>query len=181
MQPNIIQKIYDQHDVECNQKYGETLPYSFHLKAVQAQGLKFIKLLEDPRSAGKEYREEDLSIALAGHDLIEDGRMTLNDIVSLLQGQIGNTRAKFIAEIIYAVTDEKGRDRMSRKNEKYYKELKENKSAVFVKLADISANMIYSKLFNTRMYAMYKVEFAQTKAKLWSKDLAEMFEYVESL
>ena len=42
----ILEKIFDRHDIYANQKYGESdlLPYSFHLKAVVAQGMKFEEL-----------------------------------------------------------------------------------------------------------------------------------------
>ena len=39
----IIHKIFDIHDIDVNQKYGDNLPYSFHLKAVVAQGKIFSK------------------------------------------------------------------------------------------------------------------------------------------
>ena len=39
-----IQKyFYDLHDIECNQKYNKTLPYSFHLEMVGKQAIKFEK------------------------------------------------------------------------------------------------------------------------------------------
>lgn len=180
MKEQLIQEIYDQHDVACNQKYDNTLPYSFHLKAVRAQGLKFAHLL-DNLPASREIKEF-IDIPLVGHDLIEDGRMTWNDVVLKIESHSLTTKlAKEIADVIYAVTDEKGKTRQERKNDQYYKQLKENRVAVFVKLSDLAANMIYSKLFNTRMYAMYKVEFGAFKAKLWGKDLEDMFNYVGGL
>ena len=30
----LMEKIFEIHDITCNQKYDRDLPYSFHLKAV---------------------------------------------------------------------------------------------------------------------------------------------------
>ncbi len=44
---NLRNIIYNQHDVICNQKYGDNLPYSFHLRCVEAQAIKFMHLIPD--------------------------------------------------------------------------------------------------------------------------------------
>lgn len=180
--------IYRQHDVVCNQKYGDSLPYSFHLRAVEAQGEKFMKLIEDDivfnevsnLSEFVSYRNI-VRLSLTGHDLQEDGRMSYNDIKDL-SSKLGNSLAgKMVADIIYCVTDEKGKNRQERKSEKYYTELKENNLAVFVKLADISANILYSKLTNSSMYLKYKREFPKFKEICYVEEYSEFFEYAESL
>ncbi|MDC7250821.1 MAG: hypothetical protein PQJ49_12965, partial [Sphaerochaetaceae bacterium] len=157
---------YHQHDTVCNQKYGDDLPYSFHLYAVEAQVYKFVHLLEPKTISNKhnnfksiDKRLYDLIVMAAiGHDLIEDARMTYNDIVKVINTEeFGNSlAAQMVAEIIYCVTDEKGKTRADRKSDKYYKELKANKHAVFVKLCDIAANTLYSKLTGNSMYDKYK-------------------------
>ena len=180
---NLIQKIYQRHDVYVNQKYGEDdlLSYSFHLKAVRAQGLKFVDLWL--KLTNHEFDTRLLEVVLAGHDLIEDARMTQNDIRELIKSEmiINDKSLEMITNIIYTVTDEKGRNRSERKNQKYYQELSQNKLAIFVKLADISANTLYSKLFHTRQYRMYKSEFQAFKEKTYSEELKEFFHYVENL
>jgi len=185
----IIEKIYHQHDVVCNQKYGDNLPYSFHLKAVEAQGEKFIHLIENTQIENPDnYRSYSVSllyivrIALSGHDLLEDARLSYNDIKNLVCKEFGNTIAEeILAEIIYCLTDEKGKNRAERKNEKYYNELKENKLAIFVKLADIAANTLYSKLTGSSMYEKYKKEFPAFKEKVYVEEYEEFFQYVNSL
>lgn len=166
------QQIYDRHDIYCNQKYGDGLPYSFHLKAVEAQGYKFLHLIDIST------KKDIVKLALCGHDLLEDARMSYNDISKLIGGGI---TGEFLANIIYCVTDEKGKNRKERKNDKYYKELKENKLAVFVKLADISANTLYSKLTGSSMYEKYKKEFPMFKEKCYVEEYKEFFDYLESL
>lgn len=186
--------IYNQHDIICNQKYGDSLPYSFHLKVVETQGKKFFHLLENNLlfNTGDEKSQRTINIkklvevSLIAHDLLEDARLTYNDIIDLIEGKktdkkYGSCFGKNVADIVYCLTDEKGKNRAERKNEKYYKELKENPLAVFVKLADISANTLYSKLTGSSMYEKYKKEFPSFKEKVYLEEFKEFFEYVESL
>lgn len=176
------QFIYNQHDVICNQKYGDNLPYSFHLKSVESQGKKFINLLQFGRT--------EVRMALIAHDTIEDARLTYNDLVEIFKKhnplyfsspQELQKSSETAANIVYTVTDEKGKNRAERKNEKYYKELKANPLAVFVKLADISANTLYSKLTGSSMYEKYKKEFPDFKEKVYLEEYKEFFDYLESL
>jgi len=168
------QYIFDRHDNYCNQKYSNTLPYSFHLDCVVAQGRKFEHLIED-------YWDDFIYPALLSHDTLEgDARMTYNDLVGVLKRHKYSHPTQ-IADIVYCVTDEKGKNRAERKNEKYYKELSENKLAVFVKLADLSANTIYSKLTGSSMYEKYLKEFPKFKEKVYVEEYEEFFNYVENL
>jgi (p)ppGpp synthase/HD superfamily hydrolase len=136
-----------QHDVVCNQKYNESHPYSFHLELVYQQAIKFENLIpvDDP------YYSVTLA-ACYGHDLIEDARVTYNDIKNY-------SGSELLADIIYCCTEEKGRNRKERHNDKYYTELMQNDLAVFVKLCDIIANVKYSLLTNSSMFGKYKSEF----------------------
>jgi hypothetical protein len=180
--------IYNQHDVVCNQKYGDNLPYSFHLKCVQQQGEKFLHLVEGVCTNISNHRSMDVSHAvivkysLLCHDAIEDARMTYNDVLELINSAIGNYKAaEMAANIVYCVTDEKGRSRKGRKNEKYYTELAENDLAVFVKLSDLAANMLYGKLTGSSMYEKYKEEFPSFKVRTYLPKYAPFFDYVEGL
>jgi len=182
------QQIYDRHDIYCNQKYADNLPYSFHIKCVESQGEKFIHLIDIGVVENKEnaYSKsvvvyDIIRLALSAHDLIEDARMTYNDIKDLAS-ELGNSIAgEVVADIVYTVTDEKGKTRKERKSDKYYKELSQNKFAVFVKLADISANTLFSKLTGSSMYSKYKAEFANFKEKCYIEEYSEFFNYLEKL
>lgn len=184
----IREYIYNQHNIVCNQKYGDNLPYSFHLKAVEAQGEKFIHLIDNELVENEQntyscaVRLRDIVVfSLIAHDSIEDSRLTYNDLREIAS-KLGNTVAgEMVADIVFAVTDEKGKSRGERKNEKYYKELSENKLAVFVKLADLSANILYSKLTNSSMYEKYKSEYPKFKEKVYIEEYKEFFDYVENL
>jgi hypothetical protein len=181
--------IYNQHDVVCNQKYANILPYSFHLKCVEAQGDRFLHLIEDKlitneknASAWSFSLKSLVQLALSGHDLIEDGRLTYNDLVKIGEDCFKNYYGGYMfANIVYAVTDEKGKTRAERKSDKYYKELFANKLAVFVKLADISANTLFSKLTGSYMYGKYKSEFAHFKEMCYLEEYKEFFDYLETI
>jgi hypothetical protein len=67
------------------------------------------------------------------------------------------------AEIVYALTNEKGRTRHERAGEKYYKGIRETPYAPFVKLCDRLANVTYSCSIDSgrdghRMREVYKSE-----------------------
>jgi (p)ppGpp synthase/HD superfamily hydrolase len=157
------------HDVECNQKYNKTLPYSFHLQMVEAQAELFKKLIpvDEPYYSA-------VWIGISGHDSVEDCRVTYSDIRELF--------GKEAAEIIYLCTENKGRNRADRKSDKWFEDLKTNDLAIFVKLCDIIANVKFSLLTNSSMFNKYKLEyFAKVKPHLYSDDYKDMFEYLEKM
>ena len=139
----------DQVLITCGQLHAETnhlydsMPYQFHLESVVAFGEKFIHLIP-------EADQYDVLVACAGHDLIEDARQTYND-VKLRFGE----RA---ADIIYALTNEKGKTRAERANDKYYDGIRSTTYAPFVKLCDRLANVAYSKSKGSRMLSKYREE-----------------------
>jgi (p)ppGpp synthase/HD superfamily hydrolase len=143
----IINNIYAIHDVHCNQKYDKIYPYSLHLKAVVAQAYKYKHLIDESIVGDV----EDIYIAAAGHDLIEDARLTYNDVVQ--------SYGKLVADIIYACTELRGHDRPERHGEEYFLVLSKLRPAVFIKLCDIMANVLYSILTNSSMYEKYQKEF----------------------
>ena len=78
--------------------------------------------------------------------------MTYNDIREALGGPI--------AEITYALTNEKGRNRKERANEKYYEGIRNTPYATFVKLCDRLANVTYSKQQGSSMLDAYRKDQA---------------------
>jgi len=113
-----------------------------------------------------------------GHDTIEDTRASYNDVVKHL-GQDA-------ADIVYAVTNEKGKNRSERANEKYYAGIVARPGAVFVKLCDRIANVQYGKMTGSSMYEKYRKEndhFVQSLGWDGSGDheLTPMFEYLLNL
>jgi (p)ppGpp synthase/HD superfamily hydrolase len=144
-----------------NHYYDVYLPYEFHLRMVNQVAKDFNHLLDDTVDyfTGERYRgpiQDQITLrdaclrATWGHDLIEDCRTSYNDVKNHL-GQEA-------ADIVYAVTNEKGKNRHERANDKYYEGIRNTKGAVFVKLCDRIANVQYSKMTKSRMFEMYRGE-----------------------
>lgn len=118
-------------------------PYVLHLSMVVHYAMKYINLIA----------EEDVDDVIAAcwlHDTIEDCRLTYNDVK--------NRTNEKVADIVYALTNEKGKNRAERGNEKYYKGIRETPNAVFIKLCDRLANVSYSAYSGSRMLQMYANE-----------------------
>lgn len=166
---NCIDYVTKQHDLNCNQKYGKEYPYSLHLKAVAAQGKNFDWNWLNEGMLYPFTNENSYAIlfGLYGHDLIEDARLTYNDIVDdvtkLVRSVDSDLDANYIAlraaDIIYACTEEKGRNRNERHSDKFWNELFEHDIAPFVKLCDWSANIKFSSLMGSLMLSKYKQEW----------------------
>lgn len=149
-----------------NHKYDDK-PYEIHLQMVSDVGLRFIHLIP-------ERDIENVFAAIWLHDTIEDCRKTYNDI----KKQFGC----HVADIVYACTNEKGKTRGERANDKYYKGIRETEYAVFVKVCDRIANMEYSIQTKSRMAQMYADELPEFKGKLFvDEKLGDMFMYLEHL
>jgi len=158
---DMTQWCIDQHR-NTNHMYDTYLPYEFHLRMVHQVGTDFKHLLDDTVDyyTGKVEidRGNDVTVTLRtacmraafGHDLIEDTRVSYNDVMN----QLGQEAA----DIIYAVSNEKGKNRKERANHKYYDGIRNTPGAVFVKLCDRIANVQYSKMTKSRMFEMYGKE-----------------------
>ena len=118
-----------------NQLY-DGQPYEVHLNMVHDVALKFIHLIPI----------KDRNNVLAAcycHDLIEDARQTYNDVKKATN--------KMVAELSYALTNEKGKTRKERANDKYYEGIRQTPYATFIKVCDRIANYEYSKQSGSRM------------------------------
>lgn len=177
----IAEKAFQAH-ADCNHKYADDLPYSFHLKMAAAVADQFKHLLSEEREhyipeLGLQLSYYDIAKkAVYFHDAIEDARMTYNDVRKLI-----GERA---ADAVYAVTNEKGKNRAERANDKYYQGIRETPLATFVKLCDRIANVKYGQMVGSRMAEMYGKENPDFVKKLgYSKEhpLAEMFDHLNDL
>ena len=96
------------------------------------------------------------------HDSIEDARLSYNDVMRQARQLMTEEQALMGVEIVYALTNDKGRTRAERAGEKYYKGIRETPYAPFVKLCDRLANVTYSCEADghrgTRMKDVYKGE-----------------------
>ncbi len=140
-----------------NQTYGQGLPYAVHLDMVASQVM----------SHGHEVcaSEHDVLPMVFGayfHDSIEDARQTYNDVTRLARQWMDDEQAHMAAEIVYALTNDKGRTRAERAGERYYQGIRQTPYAPLVKLADRVANMTYSATHdnadNVHMREVYRRE-----------------------
>ena len=67
-------------------------------------------------------------------------------------------QAYMAAEIVYALTNEKGRNRHERANDKYYEGIRNTKYAPLVKACDRLSNYEFAKATKSRMVKMYESE-----------------------
>ena len=104
------------------------------------------------------------------HDVIEDCRQTYNDVKTKTN--------EAVAELAYALTNEKGRTRKERANDKYYEGIKQTPFATFIKVCDRIANYEYSKQQGSRMAEMYEKEMSGFVAKLYDAKYEELFNYL---
>ncbi|MEO1032649.1 MAG: phosphohydrolase [Bacteroidota bacterium] len=145
-----------------NQKY-DGYDYDFHLNMVFEIAQKFIHLIP-PKE------QENVLAACWVHDIIEDARETYNDVRKATN--------ETIAELAYALTNEKGRNRMERANDKYYKGIRDTKNASFIKFCDRIANVMHSKYKGSRMFDVYRQENAHFVSKIYVPECEEMSTYL---
>ena len=152
----IRQAAHDLH-ASVNQTYDGDKPYGLHLDMVAATVYEYGYMVCDD--------ESDLLPLLFGayfHDSIEDARLTYNNVTAYARRWMDERQALTAAEIVYALTNDKGRTRAERAGERYYQGIRETPYAPFVKLADRRANITYSCKgqgeANAHMREVYKNE-----------------------
>jgi len=122
-----------------NQRYDKKHPYGFHLDMVADSVFKYGHLV-----CQQEADILPLFFAAYYHDSIEDARMTYNDVTRAARLFMNDDQAYMAAEMVYALTNDKGRTRAERAGERYYQGIRETPYAPFLKLADRLANITYS-------------------------------------
>lgn len=124
-------------------------PYYYHLEQV-------VDVLEEFG-----FTEDKYKISGYLHDVMEDTAISYNDI----KKQFGLE----IAEIVYCVTDELGRNRKERK-QKTYPKIASNSDAIIIKLADRIANLRNSINNKHSMQDAYLKEYNEFKTALYQED-----------
>lgn len=165
------------------QTYDHSLPYGHHLCMVADAVMNY----------GHEVltREEDLLPLVFGayyHDSIEDARLTYNDVRKLAAHFMDESQALTAAEIVYALTNDKGRTRAERAGAHYYAGIRSTPYAPFVKLCDRYANTSYSRQnatesngANRHMYDVYCQEWPHFIEAIRSEENDERMRLSESL
>lgn len=129
------------HDLHAsvNQFYDGRLPYSVHLDMVADNVVAFGPQLP--------VADDDMTAVWFGayfHDSIEDARLTYNDVMALARQFMPDDKALIATEIVYALTNEKGRTRAERADSRYYAGIRTTPYAPLVKCADRLANLTFS-------------------------------------
>ena len=150
-----------------NQTYGENLPYGYHLDMVAEGVSEYGYLVCDS--------ENDVVPMFFGayyHDSIEDARLSYHDVMNVASDYMTEEQALMATEIVYALTNDKGRTRAERAGEKYYQGIRETPYAPFVKLCDRLANVTYSCSVagggDSRMKMVYRSEMHHFLASIHS-------------
>ena len=140
-----------------NHAYDRIRPYGFHLDMVVNWVRKYIEEV-----CVSEQDVLPIYFAAFYHDSIEDARLSYNDVMRIAKELMNEEQAYLATEIVYALTNEKGRNRAERANEKYFAGIREIPYAPFVKLADRLANTSYAFSKGTadslRMSKVYREE-----------------------
>lgn len=171
--------------LECLKKYNDAMVFAINAHKDQTYGdgnnakpyvIHLISVSEVLTRFGFHIIDSDrgiiLHIASLLHDSIEDAGIKFRDI----EKQFG----KDVAEIVFCVTDELGRNRKER-HEKTYPKIRANKNAVVVKLADRIANVEYSSKNRSRQMDMYRHEYSDFKHHLFNGDNVDMWNHLEHL
>lgn len=141
-------------------------PYLVHLNRVYETGLFYSHLIP-------ENDKPNVLAACFGHDLIEDTRETFSDVKKATN--------ETVAELVYALTNEKGRNRSERANDKYYEGIRNTPYATFIKVCDRIANVTYSKENKSSMLEKYRKENQEFTAKLFDTKYIDMFDHLSNL
>ncbi len=141
-----------------NQHYDGTLPYGYHLRQVAHYAATYG---HDVLACADDLLP--LYFGACFHDSIEDARLSYNDVVRRAEGFMTPAQAHMAAEIVYALTNDKGRTRSERAGERYYAGIRATPYAPFVKLCDRAANTAFScrgtDAGNSRMCRVYASEW----------------------
>ena len=127
------------HD-RVNQTYGGNLPYGFHLDRAAKELFEYgHEVLADERDF------LPLCIGVWFHDSIEDARYTYHDMLKqAVELGMDEDQAYLASEIVYALTNEKGRTRKERADARYYEGIRSTPYAPFAKMCDRLANIRFS-------------------------------------
>lgn len=151
---------------DTNHMYDDK-PYSYHLQQVFDIAERNIHLITNVRIR---------NIILAAcwlHDTIEDTRKTYNDIKQEFGVEI--------ADLVYALTNEKGKSRKERENDKYFAGIANEEGAIFVKLCDRIANVAHSLITRSSMFRQYGEEHSMFVEYLYEERYKSLFDSLEGL
>ncbi|NIT79573.1 MAG: HD domain-containing protein [Anaerolineae bacterium] len=135
---------YFARGAHLGQKHGDR-PYYTHPRHVA-------KVIQEWALPECEFDTTLLMCAAWLHDVIEDTPATYQDLLQLF--------GREVAELVWAVTDELGRNRKERK-EKTYPKIFATADSTLLKLADLYSNVTGAVQNNTKQLQMYQKEWSE--------------------
>jgi len=152
--------------MECSKLYLDAIRFAVWRHALNIyDGEPYYVHFEDLEKVLKDHGEDDEESMIEAnlHDVIEDGSgITYNDVKKRFSVKI--------AEVVYLCSDNKGRNRDSRKNQAFYDEIKSSEfrlQATKIKVTDRLANARRSVKNKHSMGDCYKKEYAHFKHELF--------------
>ena len=158
--PDFIRAKYFAEIAHFGQTYNDEVPYTYHLDKVHEVAVRF------------GVRDIVILCATLLHDTIEDSRRSYNDI-----------KEKFgvdVAELVFAVTNEVGRDRKER-SIKTYPKIAGNKKAIILKLSDRIANVEYGIANGSTQSKMYAKEYPEFRGALYLEHVGENSDIIKNM
>ena len=147
---------------KTNHFYDGGIPYTYHLRKTAQFAEHYILLIEH------DIREQVIAACYC-HDIIEDARQSYNDVFK-------ETESDLVADIVYAVTNDKGKNRAERAGFKYYEGIRNQVGATFVKLCDRLANLHHAvETDNYKMIKIYSTEMPSFLESVISIDSKEHY------
>lgn len=146
------------------QKYGDR-PYSAHLEEVDAVIRKF----------SADFTEQEFAVLVECswlHDIIEDTGTTAAQLESMF--------GSVVADTVYKVSDEPGKNRKERKA-KTYPKIASSDLAIALKLADRIANVENCRKNNSSLFGMYVREHEEFREQLFNGRFASMWLHLDCL
>ncbi len=150
---------------ETNHTYNGR-PYPLHLKMVVDVAQKFIHLIP-------EDKREFVIACCWCHDTISSARVTYEMLYEVFGEEF--------AEVVFALTKEKGRTPEDRTNDKYYRGIRAVKYAAFIRLCDRIADLQYSYTIRSSKSEFYKHDTPVMICEIYNDEYKEMFDYLETL
>jgi (p)ppGpp synthase/HD superfamily hydrolase len=135
------------------QEYGPGEPYTVHLESVETVLIEFNHISSVMRAAAWL------------HDVLEDVLKTVEQ-----REHFKKEFPDYLYLIVEAVTSEPGKNRKER-NTKTYPKIVSIEEAIIVKLADRISNGRRSKATGSKQYEMYKKEYPEFRAALFTSDI----------
>jgi (p)ppGpp synthase/HD superfamily hydrolase len=134
----------------AGQTYNDEVPYEVHLDNVFAVANRF------------GFTDDIFSCACYLHDVIEDTKTSFSDVKTRFGTEV--------AELVYAVTNELGRNRHERHEKTLPKVKAAGSRALALKLCDRIANVEYGLSDGTGKAGMYANEFKEFAQALYNPD-----------